>query len=113
MADCRIPFSHGDPPEGSSRRGEGGYISLLIHPGARAGEGAGTKPKSGTAEYTRASCVRLVRRENIPALPASDRSAARIYPRFLRPIGPPQEYTRASCVRLVRRENIPTLSASD
>eukprot|EP00959_Pyramimonas_sp_CCMP1952_P364720 7637720-Pyramimonas_sp.AAC.1 len=34
------------------------------------------------------SCVRLVCRENIPALPASDWSAVRIYPRFLCPIGP-------------------------
>eukprot|EP00959_Pyramimonas_sp_CCMP1952_P204607 4278324-Pyramimonas_sp.AAC.1 len=31
--------------------------------------------------------VRLVRRENIPAFPASDWSVVRIYPRFLRPIG--------------------------
>eukprot|EP00976_Prorocentrum_cordatum_P063073 1176969-Prorocentrum_minimum.AAC.2 len=34
------------------------------------------------------SCVRLVRHENIPTLPASDWSVVRIYPRFLRPIGP-------------------------
>eukprot|EP00959_Pyramimonas_sp_CCMP1952_P094921 1985255-Pyramimonas_sp.AAC.1 len=38
----------------------------------------------GTAcEYTRAFCVRLVRRENIPALSVSDWSVVRIYPRFL------------------------------
>eukprot|EP00976_Prorocentrum_cordatum_P031880 648143-Prorocentrum_minimum.AAC.1 len=46
-------------------------------------------------------------------LTASDWSVGRIYPRFLRLIGPSGEYTHASCVRLVRRENIPTLPASD
>ena len=39
-------------------------------------------------EYTRASRVRLVRRENIPARPASDWPVVRICPRFLRLIGP-------------------------
>eukprot|EP00959_Pyramimonas_sp_CCMP1952_P117605 2458735-Pyramimonas_sp.AAC.1 len=42
--------------------------------------------------------TRSARRENIPALPASDWSAVRIYLRFLRLMGPPQEYTYASCV---------------
>eukprot|EP00959_Pyramimonas_sp_CCMP1952_P088325 1847848-Pyramimonas_sp.AAC.1 len=43
--------------------------------------------------------MRLVRRENIPpAYPASDWSVVRMYPRFLRMIGPSCEYTRASCV---------------
>eukprot|EP00976_Prorocentrum_cordatum_P001358 27139-Prorocentrum_minimum.AAC.1 len=37
----------------------------------------------------RASCVRLVHRENIPARPASDWSIVRRYPHVLRPIGPP------------------------
>eukprot|EP00959_Pyramimonas_sp_CCMP1952_P082025 1713657-Pyramimonas_sp.AAC.2 len=40
----------------------------------------------------------------------SDWSVVRIYPHFLRPIGPSREYTRTSCVRLVRRANMPTRS---
>ena len=46
--------------------------------------------RSGPTAYnvTHASCVRLVRRETIPTLPASDWSVVRIYPRFLRLIGP-------------------------
>eukprot|EP00976_Prorocentrum_cordatum_P008495 169637-Prorocentrum_minimum.AAC.1 len=35
-----------------------------------------------------ATCVGLVHRENIPTLPAYDWSVVRIYPRFLRMIGP-------------------------
>eukprot|EP00976_Prorocentrum_cordatum_P010607 211910-Prorocentrum_minimum.AAC.1 len=37
---------------------------------------------------TPSTCTRLVRRENIPARPASDLSVVRVYPRVLRPIGP-------------------------
>eukprot|EP00976_Prorocentrum_cordatum_P035759 727030-Prorocentrum_minimum.AAC.1 len=43
-------------------------------------------PTLRASNYTRASCVRLVRRENMPAHPASDWSAVRICPRVLRPI---------------------------
>ena len=47
-----------------------------------------TLTRSGPATSTGASCVRLVRHENIPARPASDWSVMKIYPRVLRPIGP-------------------------
>eukprot|EP00959_Pyramimonas_sp_CCMP1952_P441854 9250102-Pyramimonas_sp.AAC.1 len=49
-------------------------------------------------EYTHASCIRLVRRENIPTFPASNWSVVKIYSRFMRLIGPSCEYTHASCV---------------
>eukprot|EP00959_Pyramimonas_sp_CCMP1952_P141040 2951765-Pyramimonas_sp.AAC.1 len=39
---------------------------------------AQVRPIGPPREYTRASCVRLVRRENIPARPPSDWSAARL-----------------------------------
>eukprot|EP00976_Prorocentrum_cordatum_P076714 1182410-Prorocentrum_minimum.AAC.3 len=51
------------------------------------------KPRDGRVEFSF-----WVRSENVPALPASDWSIVRIYPRFLRLIGPSREYTRASCV---------------
>eukprot|EP00959_Pyramimonas_sp_CCMP1952_P369794 7745303-Pyramimonas_sp.AAC.1 len=39
--------------------------------------------------------ARATRRENIPTLPASDWSVVRIYPRFLRPVGPSCRLERA------------------
>eukprot|EP00959_Pyramimonas_sp_CCMP1952_P054744 1143889-Pyramimonas_sp.AAC.1 len=66
------------------------------------------RPIGPLREYPLASCVRLVRHENIQrraatsssraAGRASDWSVTRIYPRFLRLIGPSREYTLASCV---------------
>eukprot|EP00959_Pyramimonas_sp_CCMP1952_P084007 1756709-Pyramimonas_sp.AAC.1 len=41
--------------------------------------------------------TRLVQRENIPPLPASDWLNARIYPRFPHLIGSSCEYTPVSC----------------
>eukprot|EP00959_Pyramimonas_sp_CCMP1952_P367312 7693318-Pyramimonas_sp.AAC.1 len=48
----------------------------------------GTSRRPATRRATRVPCVRLVRCKNIPACPASDWSAVRIYPRVLRPIYP-------------------------
>eukprot|EP00976_Prorocentrum_cordatum_P017716 356766-Prorocentrum_minimum.AAC.1 len=45
------------------------------------------RPIGSLREYTRDSCVRLVRRENVPASPASGWFVVRIHSRFLRPIG--------------------------
>eukprot|EP00959_Pyramimonas_sp_CCMP1952_P305573 6394332-Pyramimonas_sp.AAC.1 len=64
-------------------------------------------------DYTRASRVRWVRRETIPARPASDGSIVRLYPRVPRPMGPSRDYTRGSCVRWVHRKTIPARPASD
>eukprot|EP00976_Prorocentrum_cordatum_P078957 1183346-Prorocentrum_minimum.AAC.3 len=54
---------------------------------------APTHRGAGRRYASHASCVRLVHRENIPTLPASDWSAVRISPRFQRLIGPSREYT--------------------
>eukprot|EP00959_Pyramimonas_sp_CCMP1952_P069295 1446109-Pyramimonas_sp.AAC.1 len=48
------------------------------------GRGQLQKLKNGAHPHN----IRLVRRENILALPASDWSNVRIYSRLLRPIGP-------------------------
>eukprot|EP00976_Prorocentrum_cordatum_P030680 624431-Prorocentrum_minimum.AAC.1 len=45
-------------------------------------------PETANAVDPSNTCVRLVRRENIPTLTASDWSLVRIYPHVLRPIGP-------------------------
>eukprot|EP00959_Pyramimonas_sp_CCMP1952_P090057 1885232-Pyramimonas_sp.AAC.1 len=52
--------------------------------------------KGSTCCQGKASCVRLVRHENIPEIPVSDWSLMRIYPCLLCPIGPSWDYTRAS-----------------
>eukprot|EP00959_Pyramimonas_sp_CCMP1952_P095601 1998511-Pyramimonas_sp.AAC.1 len=55
-------------------------------PGPLSATGA-SSPQRGTRAH--AAChPSLVHRENIPALPASDWSIVRIYPHFLRLIGP-------------------------
>eukprot|EP00976_Prorocentrum_cordatum_P077187 1182585-Prorocentrum_minimum.AAC.1 len=62
------------------------------------GQGGGDAHAGGGTSHARKGAVpprsagerpRVVRRENIPALHASDWSAVRIYPRFASPIGPP------------------------
>eukprot|EP00976_Prorocentrum_cordatum_P064891 1177678-Prorocentrum_minimum.AAC.3 len=55
------------------------------------------------SEQIRAPRVRLVRRENRSARPASDGSVVRIYPRAPRPIGPlEQVYTWGQAVEMVK-----------
>eukprot|EP00959_Pyramimonas_sp_CCMP1952_P079156 1654638-Pyramimonas_sp.AAC.1 len=45
------------------------------------------RPIGPPCKFTRASCVRLVHRENIPAISASGWFTVRTCPRFLRPFG--------------------------